>query len=107
MKHGLNTDLMKLTGNKTHIVVVIVLILCICKWQGWVKVPDEAYVALLAAGLSFLRMGVAKAERCVGPAPVPYTDEPIDLLSEYPPQPKSPAAIRVEPLSTKIGNSGN
>jgi hypothetical protein len=84
---------MKFSGKKTHLAVIAIFVLLFCKWQGWCQVPDEVYVALLAAGLSFMRLGVAKAERQI--APPPYTDIPLELRPEYPPQPKAGPRARV------------
>jgi hypothetical protein len=76
-----------LNGRKTHLTVVVVLMLCVCKWQGWLKVPDEVYVALLAVGLSFLRSGVARDLRGQPvTAQLESADDPLDSLPEYPPK---------------------
>ncbi|HMP84455.1 MAG TPA: hypothetical protein PKA41_17300, partial [Verrucomicrobiota bacterium] len=32
------------------------------RWQGWWVVPDEAYVALLAIGMAFLRSGIGAVQ---------------------------------------------
>ena len=49
-----------LSGKKTHLAAALILALLFGNWQGWWQVPTEVYEALMAAGLIFLRLGVAK-----------------------------------------------
>ncbi len=84
---------MSLSGNKTHITVVVILILLFGSWQKWWVIPNEVYFALMAAAASFLRLGMAKVEKASFGTPqtaaLRHTDEPLDSLPEYPPA-KSP-----------------
>ena len=49
-----------LSGKKTYLTGLLALLLVFGSWQGWWTVPNQAYEALMALALIFLRAGVAK-----------------------------------------------
>lgn len=59
-----------LDGKKTHLTAVLILALLFGSWQGWWKLPSEVYEALMAAGLIFLRLGVAKGKAEIAKAEI-------------------------------------
>lgn len=73
-----------LSGKKTYLTGLLALMLVFGSWQKWWNIPDQAYEALMALALIFLRAGVAKR---------PAASDP-DLQPA-----KSPAARRA-PLMT-------
>ena len=50
-----------LRGKRTYVVGITILVLCFGVWQGWWKIPQEVYTALLGAGLVFLRMAMSNS----------------------------------------------
>lgn len=49
-----------LRGLRTYLVVAVILALLLVHWAGWIVLPAEAYAALFAAGLAFLRAAQAE-----------------------------------------------
>lgn len=64
-----------LSGKKTYLACIAIFALLFGTWQGWWKIPDEVYTALIAAGLMFLRLGVSKIQSNQ-PAPPPSNSTP-------------------------------
>lgn len=50
-----------LDGLKTHMTCTAILVLLVCHWAEWMTLPVEAYGALFALALIFLREGVKKS----------------------------------------------
>ena len=49
-----------LNGKKTYLTGWAICVLVFANWQGWIKVPTEAYAGLAALMIMFLRSGVSR-----------------------------------------------
>ncbi len=50
-----------LDGLKTYLTCTVILALLVAHWAGWLALPPEAYAALFAIAIVFLRAGVTKS----------------------------------------------
>jgi hypothetical protein len=48
------------SGKKTYLTVIAVAVLLFGDWQHWWAIPNDVYLALMAAAVAFLRAGIAK-----------------------------------------------
>ena len=51
-------NLDSISGYRTYITCLISLVLLICNWQGWLKLPGEIYSGLMFVALWFLRSAI-------------------------------------------------
>jgi hypothetical protein len=65
-----------LSGKKTYLTIGAIGVLLFGVWQGWWKVPDEVYLALMALALAFLRNSISKSPP---PPPPAVTGDPPKL----------------------------
>jgi hypothetical protein len=50
-----------LSGSKTNLTVLLIVVLLVCHWKQWLVLPTEAYAGLFALAMMFLRFAVSKA----------------------------------------------
>jgi hypothetical protein len=50
-------------GKKTYLIGTVICLTVFCSWQGWIKVPNEAYVILVGLAFMFLRSGISREIR--------------------------------------------
>jgi hypothetical protein len=81
----LNAFLGLLSGKKTYATVAVIGVLLFGVWQHWWQVPNEIYVALMAAAVAFLRAGVAKGANG-------SSDNLLAQLAQLAPKPSAPTA---------------
>lgn len=91
MKNIISTANSYFTGKRTFFAVALVFVALFGVWQKWWEVPAEFYAALLAAGMAFLRLAVARVESTV----VGESEGPKNESEGPPPAPPSVVGLAV------------
>lgn len=58
--NNLNALLQFVSGKKTYLTSLATGVLLFGDWQHWWQIPDQVYLAMMAAAVAFLRAGIAK-----------------------------------------------